>query len=91
MLANSRARTIMMLRNDLREAYKQIERKGARFEGALVNAKQEAEIAMSQIAGYDPSDYTLLELGKDLRDTSEQLYLSMSSMSKKTASSKGKK
>ena len=46
---------------------------------------------MSQIAGYDPSDYTLLELGKDLRDTSEQLYLSMSSMSKKTASSKGKK
>jgi len=90
-LANSRARTIMMLRNDLREAYKQIERKGARFESALVNAKQEAEMAMSQIAGYDPSDSTLFEIGKDLRDTSEQLFLSMSSMSKKIVSAKGKK
>jgi hypothetical protein len=97
-LANSRARTIMMLRNDLREAYKQIEHKGARFEAALVNAKQEAETAMGQITGYDPSDSTLLEIGKDLRETSEQLYSSMSSISKrmsstskKSASSKGKK
>jgi hypothetical protein len=90
-LANSRARTIMMLRNDLREAYKQIERKGARFEAALVNAKQEAETAMGQIAGYDPSDSTLLEIGKELRDTSEKLYENMSSMAKKAVSSKGKK
>ena len=37
----------MLLRNDLREAYAQVERKGARFESALVNAKQEAEVAMS--------------------------------------------
>jgi hypothetical protein len=72
-LQNSRARTIMMLRNDLREAHAQIERRGERFEQALVNAKQEAEIAMSQITGYDPSDSTLLEIGKELRDTSDQL------------------
>lgn len=90
-LGNSRARTIMMLRNDLGEAYRQIERKGARFEAALVNAKQEAETAMSQITGYDPTDSTLLEIGKDLRDTSEQLFLSMSSMSKRIGSSRGKK
>jgi hypothetical protein len=90
-LANARARTIMMLRNDLREAYAQIERKGARFEGALINAKQEAEIAMSQITGYDPSDSTLLEIGRDLRATSDQLYLSMSSMARRAASSKGRK
>ena len=90
-LANPRARTIMLLRNDLREAYAQIERKGARFESALVNAKQEAEIAMSQITGYDPADSTLLEIGRDLRDTSGQLFLSMSSMTKQTVSSKGKK
>jgi hypothetical protein len=81
----------MLLRNDLREAYAQIERKGARFESALVNAKQEAEIAMSQITGYDPADSTLLEIGRDLRDTSGQLFLSMSSMTKQTVSSKGKK
>ena len=90
-LQNSRSRTIMMLRNDLREAHAQIERKGARFEQALVNAKQEAEIAMSQITGYDPSDSTLLEIGKDLRDTSDQLYSNMSSMTKKSALLKGKK
>jgi hypothetical protein len=69
-LANPRARTIMMLRNDLREAHAQVERKGARFEGALVNARQEAEIAMSQIIGYGPEDSTLLEIGRELRDTS---------------------
>ena len=90
-LANPRARTIMMLRNSLREAYAQVERKGARFEGALINAKQEAEIAMSQIIGFDPDDSTLLEIGRDLRDTSEQLYSSMSSIARKAALPKGKK
>ena len=90
-LANPRARTTMMLRNDLREAHAQVERKGVRFEGALINAKQEAENAMSQIIGYDPTDSTLLELGRDLRDISEQLYSSMSSMADKVVSSKGKK
>ncbi|MGA2724150.1 MAG: ParB/RepB/Spo0J family partition protein [Bryobacteraceae bacterium] len=90
-LTNPRARTIMLLRNDLREARAEIERKGTRFEGALINAKQEAETAMSQIAGYDPTDSTLLEIGHDLRDTSEQLYYSMSSMARKGALPKGKK
>ena len=90
-LANPRARTIMMLRNDLREAHAQVERKSARFEGALINAKQEVEVAMSQIIGYDPEDSTLLEIGRDLRDTSEQLYSSMSSIAKKAASGKGKR
>jgi hypothetical protein len=89
-LATPRARTVMMLRNDLREAYGQVEKKGTRFESALVNAKQEAEKAMGQIIGFDPEDSTLLEIGRDLRDTSEQLYSSMSSISKK-ASPKGKK
>lgn len=68
-LANPRARTIMLARNDLREAHAQVERKGARFESALVNAKQEVEVAMSQIIGYDPEDSTLLEISRDLRDT----------------------
>ena len=90
-LHNPRARSIMLTRNDLREAYAQIETKGARFEAALINAKQEAESAMSQIAGYDPSDTTLMEIGQELRDTSEQLLSSMFSMAKKATSSKGKK
>ena len=81
----------MIARNDLREAHAQLERKGARFEGALVNAKQEVEVAMSQIIGYDPNDSTLLEIGRDLRDTSDQLYSTMSSIAKKAASPKGKK
>jgi len=83
-LSNPRALTMMLNRNDLREAYAQVERKGARFEAALVNAKQEAEVAMSQIIGYDPEDSTLLEIGRDLRDTSEQLYVSMTSIAKKS-------
>lgn len=90
-LANPRSRTIMLLRNDLREARAQVETKGARFEVALVNAKQQAEVALSQVTGYDPTDSTLLEIGRDLRDTSDQLYSSMSSLTKKAVSSKGKK
>jgi hypothetical protein len=90
-LANPRARTLMLLRNDLREAHAQVERKGARFEGALVNSKQEAEVAMSQIIGYDPEDSTLLEIGHELRDISDQLYSSMLSIVKKMAKPKGKK
>jgi len=90
-LSNARARTTMILRGDLREAYAQVEPKGARFEAALINAKQEAEKAMSQIAGYDPTDVTLLEIGEDLRKTSEQLFSSMSSMTKKATPKKGKK
>lgn len=93
-LENPRARTMMLTRHDLREAYAQVERKGARFEGALVNAKQEVELALGQIIGYDPDDTTLLEIGKELRDNSEQLYESMVSISKKAVAatkSKGKK
>src|SRR5213076_411190 len=83
-LSHGRARTLMLIRNNLREAYAQVERKGARFETALVNAKQEAEVAMSQIIGYDPEDSTLLEIGRELRDTSGQLYVSMESIAKKS-------
>ena len=89
-LSSSRARTTMLLRSNLREAYALVEPKGIRFEAALINAKQEAEKAISQIAGYDPADSTLLEIGEDLRDTSEQLYMSMSSIAKKASSKKSK-
>jgi hypothetical protein len=89
-LENPRARTLMLTRNDLREAYATVERKGARFEGALVNAKQEVEVALSQIIGYDPDDTTLLEIGKDLRDNSEQLYDSMESISKRALGPKSR-
>jgi hypothetical protein len=93
-LENPRARTLMLARHNLQEAHAQVERKGARFESALVNAKQEVEQALGQITGYDPDDSTLLEIGRDLRDNSEQLYDSMESISKKAAAPtkvKGKK
>lgn len=88
-LSNPRARTLMMARNSLAEAHSSIEPKGVRFESALVNAKQEAETALSQITGYDPEDSTLLEIGKELADTSKQICANMESMARKT--SKGKK
>jgi hypothetical protein len=88
-LSNPRARTMMLARNNLAEAHSSIESKGARFESALVNAKQEAETALSQIIGFDSEDSTLLEIGKELAETSDQIYTTMESMVKKT--SKGKK
>jgi hypothetical protein len=89
-LANPRARTVMLAKNDLRLAHAQVERKGARFETALVSAKQQVEIAAGQLIGFDPKDSTLLEIGKDLRDASGQLYDSMVGITKK-APSKAKK
>jgi hypothetical protein len=91
-LANPGARTVLMMRNNLREAYQQVESKSARFETALVNARQEVETAMSQIIGYDPDDSTLLEIGRELRDNTDQLYDTMESITKKApATAKGKK
>jgi len=91
-LSNPGARTVLMMRNNLREAYQQVESKSARFETALVNARQEVEMAMSQIIGYDPDDMTLLEIGRELRDNTDQLYDTMESITKKTpAKAKGKK
>ncbi len=46
---------------------------------------------MSQITGYDPSDSTLLEIGRDLRDTSEQLYTRCQLDDEEDYFSKGKK
>jgi hypothetical protein len=90
-LQSPRARIMMLARHDLREAYAQVERKGARFEAALVNAQQEVELALGQITGYDPDDSTLLAVAKELRDNSEQLYDSMESIAKKaTATTKPK-
>ena len=88
-LSHPRARVMMLARNNLAEAHSSIESKGARFESALVNAKQEAETALSQITGYDSEDSTLLEIGKELADTSKQIYTTMESMVK--TSPKGKK
>jgi hypothetical protein len=90
-LLNGRARSIMMMRNDLREAYAQVETKSERFEKSLINAKQEAENAMAQITGYDPSDATLLEIGEELNQTSELLYSNMLTMAKKAGTVKGRK
>jgi hypothetical protein len=85
-LENPRARSVMMMRNDLREAYSQVESKESRFESSLINAKQEAESAMSQISGYDPTDLTLLEIGEELSKTSDVLFSTMTTMAQKAGS-----
>jgi lipid A disaccharide synthetase len=79
-LLNSRAGSIMMMRNDLREAYNQMESRGQRFESALINAQQEAENALSQITGYDPTDSTLL---RSVRSRPENYCIRTCSFAKK--------
>jgi hypothetical protein len=90
-LDNPAARTMMMVNGNLRDAHAQVERKGARFESALVGARQQVELAMSQIIGFDPDDLTLLEIGRELRDTSARLYSTMATIAKKPVPAKGKK
>jgi hypothetical protein len=79
-LQDARARAILVNRNSLSEAHQQLEPKGMRFEMALLNAKQEAENAMSQVIGFDASDATLLETAAELKQTSVVLHKTMSDM-----------
>ena len=87
-LGNPRARTMMITRNNLTEAYASVTPKSSRFESALINARQEAEVALSVITGYDPKDFTLLELGKDLAESGNQIYLTMQEMASRKPSAK---
>jgi hypothetical protein len=79
-LQDARARAMLIGRNNLSEAYQQLEPKGARFETALLNAKQEAESALSQVIGFDTSDATLLETAVELKQTSTVLHTTMAGM-----------
>ncbi len=79
-LQDARARTMLISRNNLGEAHQQLEPKGARFELALLNAKQEAENALSQVIGFDTSDTTLLEAAAELEQTSTVLHATMATM-----------
>lgn len=81
-LQDARARAMMMTRNNLGEAHQQLEPKGARFEFALLSAKQEAENALSQVIGFDASDETLLETAAELKNTSGILHQTMTNMAK---------
>lgn len=87
-LENPSARKMMMVVGDLRKAHEQVEKKGARFETALLSAKQQTETAMGQIIGFDPQDSTLLQVGLDLRDTSDTLYTTMEAKFLKAQKSK---
>jgi hypothetical protein len=90
-LQHSLARSVMLTRNDLREAYAQVESKSDRFEKSLINARQEAESALAQITGYDPSDATLLEIGSELSKTARVIYSNMRSMVEEAATKKSGK
>ena len=90
-LGNPRARAMMVTRNNLAEAYASVAPKASRFESALINARQEAETALSVITGFDPGDATLLELGRDLSEPGNQTYSTMCDMvSRRSPAKKGK-
>jgi ParB/Sulfiredoxin domain len=79
-LQDARARAILINSRSLSEAHAQLEPKGARFEQALLTAKQEAENALSQVIGFDPDDSTLLETADELKRASAVLFTTMSTM-----------
>lgn len=87
-LENPSARKMMMVVGDLRKAHEQVEKKSAPFETALLSAKQQTETAMSQIIGFDPEDSTLLQVGLELRDTSDNLYTTMETKALRAQKSK---
>lgn len=81
-LQNPTARAVMLVRNDLPEAYRLVDTPAARLEAALVNALQNAEVALSQIAAFDGTNLTLVELSGRLMKTATVINTTLWSASK---------
>ena len=81
-LQNPTARAVMLARNDLQEAYKLVDTPAARLEAALVNALQNAEVALSQVAFFDGTNYTMVELSGRLVKTATLINTTLVSASK---------
>ncbi len=64
-LANPKARTIMLRQNDLRAAYTEIETQGLQFEKNLVDAHSNLEKALSKVDAFDGEDETLIQIARE--------------------------
>jgi hypothetical protein len=63
-LGDPRSRRVMLERGNLDEAVESTVTPSERFEKSLVDAEQSLKNALSALDGYDPSDATLLEIGR---------------------------
>lgn len=85
-LQSPTARAVMLARNDLLEAHKLVDTPVSRLEAALVNSLQNAEAALSQIAAFDGTDETLIELASRLAKTAEVIHSTLLSAKKRVLS-----
>ncbi len=84
-LANPRARTIILGRADLAAADAEAENPGEQFEKNLVEAHRQTEDAVKKVRAYT-GDITLLEIAKELRENADLLHENMRKKAKKTTS-----
>lgn len=75
------ARAMMLQSNNLQTAYKEVEAPSDRFEGALVKAVQNSEIALSQIGSADATDETIVELSSRLHKTASVIHKTLEALS----------
>jgi hypothetical protein len=66
-LANTKARTLMLGSHDLAAAYAEVETPSLQFERNLVDAHRYTENAFKKVRAYNGEDVTLLEVGRELQ------------------------
>jgi hypothetical protein len=65
-LANPKARTIMLRQSDLRAAYTEVDTQGLQFEKNLVDAHSNVERALSKVDAFDGKDETLVQIAREI-------------------------
>jgi hypothetical protein len=65
-LANPKARTIMLTQNDLRAAYTEVDTQGLQFEKNLVDAHSNVEKALSKVDAFNGNDETLVQIAREI-------------------------
>ncbi|HTB58319.1 MAG TPA: hypothetical protein VLC06_10615 [Polyangia bacterium] len=72
-LANAKARTLMLGNQDLAAAYAEVETPSLQFERNLVDAHRQTENAFKKVRAYSGEDVTLLEVGRELQQNANLL------------------
>jgi hypothetical protein len=83
-LANAKARAVLMTKGDLRIAYTEVETPALQFEKSLVEAHLQVENSLKKISAYNGVDETLYKVATEIQDNSNVIVSVMNSARKST-------
>ena len=82
-LANPKARSIMLAQHNLRAAYSEVDTQGLQFEKSLIDAHSNVEKALSKVDAFNSEDQTLVQIAREIGDKAGVLIAVMEVRSRK--------